>query len=137
MTTPTTLQLRGTDPNLILLLGPRHTTPITDDVIMSVSHRTTGGSIGVLLEPADVERLSLWLRLPDLVVPDWEHESGQTGARISAGDVITMSVWWRGSRRFRVIQLDRIAVLELRTWLDAWLLTSWSPALRASRERSR
>ena len=44
-----------------LYLGPRHAKPVTDDVILQVAQRTTGGGASILLDVADVSRAVCWL----------------------------------------------------------------------------
>jgi hypothetical protein len=48
------------DQNDVLQLSPRHRQPITDDVVATIFHRTTGGGRAALLTRAGMQRLRDW-----------------------------------------------------------------------------
>jgi len=52
---------RALDHTDLLQVRPRHTTPCTDDVVLTVSHRTTGGGRSVLLSRGQASALRDWL----------------------------------------------------------------------------
>lgn len=62
-------ELHETGGNDVLLLGPRHLTPITDDLVLSVQHRTYGESArrSILMSRAQTGELLEWLSAW------WEH----------------------------------------------------------------
>jgi hypothetical protein len=47
--------------NTVLTVGPRHITPVTDDLVLAVRHRTTGGGRSALLSRPSVAGLHAWL----------------------------------------------------------------------------
>jgi hypothetical protein len=47
--------------NTVLRVGPRHTTPVSDDLVLSVRHRTTGDGRSALLTRPAVTGLRDWL----------------------------------------------------------------------------
>jgi len=47
--------------NGVLRVGPRHTRPVTDDLVLSVRHRTTGDGRSFLLDKDKAVQLRDWL----------------------------------------------------------------------------
>jgi hypothetical protein len=52
---------RAEPDNTILRVGPRHSKPCTDDVVLSVRHRTTSDGRAALLDRQRVAELRDWL----------------------------------------------------------------------------
>lgn len=129
--------------NLVVQLGARYAKPYDDTTILSVSHRTTGGAVSVLLERGEFHALAVWLAepapgpgrseedfLPEIPRPVEYHRSiRHTAVQFEVHDLQTtatitkyngttdlalaVSIAWNGSGRQRGAVLDHAAAKQL------------------------
>ena len=139
-----------------LYLGPRHAKPCTDDVILQVAQRTTGGGASILLDVRDVSRAVSWLVAVTGQNPDVEGYGSRRQApepvlnpfvavaRAGAyADVLTLYVAdgevvasvqhfatdFANPGAQGTTRLTTVQAAQLRDWLAAWHLHGW-PGVR-------
>jgi hypothetical protein len=68
----------------VLQVAPRHKTPLTDDVVLSVFHRSTGGGQSVLLTRQHATELRDWLNR--WIAEGWDGVPRRCPATHAPGD---------------------------------------------------
>jgi hypothetical protein len=144
MKRPPGLYLQVANGNMILQLSPRYWPPIDNTMVMSIFHKTTDGSVSVLMDDEQAMVFAKWAAEGrDLLkagqAAAWELPNGQTTARavwfktaeeidVSEGAQITripglygaallITISWNGSGRYRSITLDEEMAAELAMWI--------------------
>lgn len=147
---------KGVHAHVALTGGPRHKTPVSDDVSLSIFQRTMGHGASILLDISGVSRAVQWLVAATGAVPNVEGyrsclaPSGPClhplvvvssvgayadvlNAYVADGDVVVAVTHFatdfanQGSQG--VIRLTPAQAVELRDWLAAWHLHGW-PGVR-------
>jgi hypothetical protein len=136
MTSKLAHQLRGRsglgrrdNSNKVIQFGPRYTKPLDHTMVLSVFHRTTDGSVSVLLDDQAVTDLTRWL-----IEPAGTHTINdlQTTAFFTRqDDNVIVSIQWNGSRHGQKIVLSLDDVASIHMWLmDEALSYRWTGWLR-------
>lgn len=141
------LQLSELQPPAVMLftMGRRYRDPRFGDdaIIMSISHRTTGGPVSIALDLTASTALLTWLQNHDQdrdkdTAGTWGQRDHTTTALLSRHDTAltaAISPNTPGGRR-RQITLAADQANELTCWLVNWVTASWNPASLAQRARA-
>jgi len=142
----------GTSNHLMVLqLGARYARPQDDATVLSVFHRTTDGSVSVLLERDDFTVLAQWLRgeAQDAVTggprPGVEddryyqerivrqhvlafrgHQTKAVLSRPTLAGGMDVRIYWNSSGRTARVHLDDAQVLELAAWAAEHDAQGWA-----------
>jgi hypothetical protein len=107
---------------LIVSVGPRYRRMVQPEVILSIRHRTTGGTVSVLLDGARQAELLAWLDAPgaDLRWKDAQTAGRLTWAECGGEPAAELKLWWvstttgkpTGSGRSAIMDVDSLASLH-------------------------
>jgi YD repeat-containing protein len=114
---------RGGNTNMILQFGPRYRQPLDDTTIMSVFHRTTDGSVSVLLERDQFVNLG-----NALLAESGSHEIHdlQTTAFLDWGPGgLIVRIKWNGSGRLVSVTLNSDQRATLAAILTKMAVNGW------------
>jgi hypothetical protein len=84
--------VRAVSPNIVVQAGPRtRRAPYGSEVILGVTHRTTGGYVGVLFEREEFRRFAEWLADgtpgPVETLPKWVLPVDRTGTPVYVREI--------------------------------------------------
>lgn len=128
MTKPRAFQVLGSpdvqtagNGNMVLNFGPRYAKPVDNTMIMSVFHKTTDGSVSVLIDDLSAVALADWLDSNSL--DHMIYDTQTTAYLLREFGYVHIAISWNGSGRTARITITDVQAEVLAKWLRTEALT--------------